>query len=146
MKKSGFTLIELIFVIVIIGVLSAVAVPKFKNLKQSAEAGNVIKVATDAFGSIPSAYVNKVDLEENTTDVTLTDLINVTGKNWKLGTSDVNYTTAGSNVVNIEYDGVERNASLKINCSNFSDAKTQEKCAKDLNITTSETYNQTINF
>lgn len=33
MKKNGFTLIELIFVIVVLGVLAVTAAPKFMNLK-----------------------------------------------------------------------------------------------------------------
>ena len=44
MKKSGFTLIELIFVIVIIGLLAAVAVPKFMSAKKKAEVANLSEV------------------------------------------------------------------------------------------------------
>jgi len=36
MKRAGFTMIELIFVIVILGILSAVALPKFIGVSQQA--------------------------------------------------------------------------------------------------------------
>src|SRR3989338_4930379 len=38
-NERGFTLIELVLVIVILGVLSAVAIPAFVNLQQDAQAG-----------------------------------------------------------------------------------------------------------
>ena len=40
MKRAGFTMIELIFVIVILGILSAVALPKFIGVSDQARATN----------------------------------------------------------------------------------------------------------
>jgi len=40
MKKYAYTLLEVVFVIVIIGILSAVAIPKFAGMKQQATIAN----------------------------------------------------------------------------------------------------------
>jgi len=50
-KQSGFTLIELVMVIVILGVLAAVAMPKFVDMKGDAQQAAVDGVA----GSLSSA-------------------------------------------------------------------------------------------
>ena len=138
MKRSGFTLIELIFVIVIIGVLAAVAVPKFQNLKQNADASNVVKVAEDTFASVPSAFVNLVDLDQNKTaaNILLTDIVTNTGKNWTVSNSTGNAQTAkymddnesAHTVIKLTFNPVDRNATMAVDCTKFIDATTQTKC------------------
>ena len=64
-SRSGFTLIELIFVIVIIGLLAAVAVPRFLTTEQNAKikpalevAKQVVNKAEERYEQIQDAYVS----------------------------------------------------------------------------------------
>ncbi|MBF0152497.1 MAG: prepilin-type N-terminal cleavage/methylation domain-containing protein [Magnetococcales bacterium] len=55
-RSSGFTMIELIMVIVILGILAAVAIPKFTNLSSNARTAAVAGVA----GGLASANSTNV--------------------------------------------------------------------------------------
>ena len=144
MKRNAFTLVELIFTIVIIGVLAAVAVPQFKNLKQNAEVKAVIKTTIDTASSAANAAVNQLDLESNTS-ITLAGLVSVKGKGWNQST-DVNttyYATSEGNVSKIVLGN--RTVTYTIDCSKFTDSISETKCKDDLNIST-DTTSTTINF
>ncbi|MEO1928125.1 MAG: prepilin-type N-terminal cleavage/methylation domain-containing protein [Nautiliaceae bacterium] len=92
--KKAFTLIELIFVIVIIGLLAAVAIPKFQNLRQNAIVTGALQPLTDLNSSGgASSFLNQAELNGvNLEDINMTNLYKFTGKEWTADTTNKQVT------------------------------------------------------
>jgi prepilin-type N-terminal cleavage/methylation domain-containing protein len=72
MKRTGFTMIELIFVIVILGILSAVAIPKMMNTSAQAKASNCKSFFATMNNSVGPSLWSNMAIDGQAVDVAFT--------------------------------------------------------------------------
>jgi general secretion pathway protein G len=88
MKRSGFTMIELIFVIVILGILAAVAIPKLAATRDDAQIAGAATNANQMIKDISAYYTARGDLNATGLDQITNG---TTGAGWSVnGTFNAN--------------------------------------------------------
>ena len=94
--KKGFSIIELIFVIAVLGILAAVAIPKLLDTRSSALEATIKQDISTISTSIQSYYMLNQKIEK------ISDAVNINTNTWDVDNSKVSFVSEGNECVSIE--------------------------------------------
>jgi type IV pilus assembly protein PilA len=80
MTHKGFTLIELMIVVAIIGILAAVAIPQYQNYVARAQVAEALSLASGAKAAVVEYYATNGTWPSSNADIGLAGLTDISGK------------------------------------------------------------------
>lgn len=84
--KKGFSLLELIFAIVVIGIIASFAIPKYMDTRDEALASTIHRDLATATTSIQSYYLVKREINS------IEDAVQINTNNWALSNNNLTMT------------------------------------------------------
>ena len=112
--QKGFTLIELMIVVAIIGILAAVALPAYQDYTKRAKVSEVLLAASSAKNTI-AEYANTQNALPSSTQVSIDSQVStyVSGVTWD--GSKITATAKGTNDTNIDTKTITLTPNLQAN-------------------------------
>lgn len=75
MKQKGFTLIELMIVIAILGILAAIAIPTYQDYMKRAKVSEAINMVSSGKAAVASYYQAHKQFPTNNTEAGVTTVV-----------------------------------------------------------------------
>lgn len=97
--KKGFSLLELIFAIVVIGIIASFAIPKYLDTRDSALISTIKRDISTATTSIQSYHLVNGSLEK------ISDAINLNTSNWTIEDLKITFKEKDNDCVTLEVKG-----------------------------------------
>ncbi|MEA2050814.1 MAG: prepilin-type N-terminal cleavage/methylation domain-containing protein [Campylobacterota bacterium] len=118
--KKGFSLIELIFVIAILGIIAAVAVPKLLDSRSEAVISTIKQDVATISSSIQSYHMINGSISK------ITDAVNVNTKTWVVNDLELQYNIDNENCIKMVIESSKLNITVNSQssdlCKKISDA------------------------
>lgn len=125
--KKGFSLLELIFAIVIIGIIASFAIPKYMDSRNSALASTIKRDIVTATTSIQSYYLVNRKIEK------ISDALTLNTINWTITDKKITFADNGTNCIDLEVKDSTVSITITKDAGNVCKAL-EELGVKDLDI------------